>query len=166
MGATHGLGIAGAIIGALAALIFVDIAVALPALFAVGAGIALIVINRDAWQGWAPGAAAALFGILGILGTLENVSTEDGGVSFGITAAWGQAFVVIACIELAGSAIYRGWSQLQPWMAWTSVAVRALAAILALVFRSDLSNQQAWPAFVIALLVLLSMIPVIQLRRA
>lgn len=165
MGANHGLGIAGAVVGGLTALVFVDIGLLLPALFALASGIALVVINRDDWKGWAPGAAAILFSLLGIMGVLGSISTENGEFTLGISVAFGHALVVIACIELAGAAIYRGWGDLMPWMAWGSVAVRALAAVLALVFRNDLSSQADWPAFVVALLVFASMVPVVQLLR-
>lgn len=151
--------------GALAALIFVGLGVALPALFAIGAGIALIVTNRDDKRGYLPGIAAVIFGIVGFLGTLGEISTEDGGFSFGISAAYGHAFTVIACIEVTGAAIYRNWGQLQPWLAIGSTVTRSAAAIIALVFANQLSNQGNWPAFVVFFLTLTAMVPSIQLMR-
>lgn len=160
------LGIVAVLMAVLTALVFFDIAVMLPALYALGVGIYLVCSKN--WRRYVPGASAILFAILGIMGTLGNISTEDGGVDFGISTAVGQAFVIVALLEIAGASILLMWDDFEPaWLNFVFGGLWLLAFVFAFVFRGSFNVQTAGLVY-LAILPMLGMLgsSVIHLREA
>ncbi len=147
------LGIIGAALAVLPAIIAGEAIALIVALYAIGAGVYLS-LSKD-WRRMGPGIAAAVFGLLGILGLLGSVGGENGSVEFPISVALGQAFIVIAALEISGAVVLLSWKQFQPeWISYVWAGFWVLGVLLALVFRTHLSNSAEAGAFVVAALCL------------
>jgi hypothetical protein len=159
------LGLVAILAAILTALVFFDIAVMLPALYALGAGIYLA-ISKD-WRRYVPGGSAILFSIIGILGTLGNISTEDGGIDFGIGTQVGQAFVVVALLGIAGASIMLMWDDFEPaWLNFVFAGLWLLAFVFAFAFRANFNIQTSGLAYLMVLPILAMMAaPILHLRE-
>ncbi|MGB1586638.1 MAG: hypothetical protein ACPHID_06300 [Thermoplasmatota archaeon] len=158
------LGIIGSVFAALAATIFVDPVTLLPALYALGAGIFLS-ISRD-WRRWVPGATAILFSILGMMGIIGYIGGENSGVDLMISVPFGKAFVVAACLEIAGASILLSREEAEPaWLPWIPIGAWGLAFLAAMFARDALGDQSQAMSLVIALLALVTITgPILHLR--
>lgn len=160
------LGIVAVVTAILAALVFFDIALLLPALVAIGFGITLT-ISKD-YRQIIPGVCAIVFGIVGIMGILGNVSTEDGGVNFGISAGVGQALIIVALLEIAGASVVLTWQELEPeWLSYVLVALWAICFILAFVVRDGFTTQNSGAVYgLVVPMFLFLAAPILHLREA
>lgn len=149
---------------ALSALVLSDIALVLPGLFGLGAGIALA-ISKD-WRRMAPGLLAAVFGVLAILGTIGSVGGEGGGVEFGISVEMGVAFAIASCLMFPAAALALRWGNDDPeWLAFVQAAVVGLGVLLAFVFQGSLPDHAAATTLVVGILALGSLWPAILALR-
>lgn len=159
------LAIVGGVLALLGALVLVDIANILLALFAfVAAG--FLIARRDP-EGMATGAGGAVLGIVGLLGLLENLSTQEGGgLDFGIPAGVGQALLIIAVLAPAVAVLWLHWDELGVGWAGPAAGALALAAIFALVWNGRLTDQTDFAGYLVGLLALAgSVLPAVQRLR-
>lgn len=160
------LAIVGGVMALLGALVLVDLAVLVLAVFAlVAAG---FLFARKDREGITTGAVAVVLTILGFIGRLENISRpEGGGVDFGIPAGLGLAFLVIACLVPAAAILWLHWHDLEMKWAAPLAAVLALSALFALIWHGRLTDQSDYPGFLVGLLGLAgSVVPaVLRLRE-
>lgn len=158
------LAIVAAVAAALGALVLLEVALLLPLLVAlVGAG---FLIAQRSLPGIVSGLLVLLFAVLGLLGLVGNVSTEEGGVDFGISESLGHGFAVLAPLLVVGGLVWQEWDVIEPrWLQVGGATALGLAAVLALVFSGSLTDQSAVGAYLVALLSLAGLAPGIALLR-
>ncbi len=146
----------------LSALVFANEAIALPALYAMGAG--GYVVASTLWQRLVPGILAIVVGLLAVVGAL-NLSIGE----TGFDATWlhehAAALAVAANIILAGSTLTIYWQALQVWLAGLTAAVMVLVVVFAMISGPVLDDHASGAAIAVGLLSLICAIPAALLIR-
>lgn len=168
MANTHAiLAIVAAAMAALTALILVGVAVAVPAVFALAAGVYIAMKSADNKLVMASGVIAAIVGMLSFLGSLNGVSIGGFTVDFSVfSGGIAQALAILACLEISASALKVQWDNL-PQVAGILTAVALVASVvLAFVFNAKLGVQTEAISYIVAVLALAGLYPAIQAMKA
>jgi hypothetical protein len=148
------LAMVGAVMALLGALILVQETPAPLLLTLFGLVAAVFLFLRRDQVGLVTGIALVVALIVGTLGALGSITTEGGGVEFGISPAVGQAFLVIAALVPAAALVWARWDAPPSWLAVGGAAALGLAALLALIFAGSLGNQASAAPYLVAVLAL------------
>lgn len=161
------MGIIGSVTAALTMSVFVPDSLAgfLPIPVAlVGAG---ILFGQRSRQGILAASAVVVLGLVAALGLVGFVSTEDGGLDLGVSAALGRVLSILACLGLPGAALWLRWDDAEPrWLAYGAAGAAGLGFLLAAVNAGDIADQSNVVILVAAVLALASLAGMIPLLRA
>lgn len=146
------------VLAALAASLITGVGLIVVAAYGIVVAVFLF-LTRDTVP-MAVGGVGVLLLVLAILGLLGGVSTEEGGLDFGISDGLGTAFLIAGMAALAGGALAVHWGAMDPdWLGWVGVAVLTVAAVLAFVAIGSLGDMGSAPAMASALLLLVGIWP-------
>ncbi len=157
------IGIIAGALAAVSALVLVDLAnlVLVPVILA--ASVFLFML-RDR-SGIILGVTGVVLAVVGTMGLLQNVSTEDGGMDFGISPSVGHALLIAGAMVASADIVWRQWGDFQTWQSAVGAGVVGLTALLAVGLRNNLTDQTQAGAFVVAIFALLSMGPAVMALR-
>ncbi len=157
-----GLATGAAVMGGLAALVFANEALALPALYAMGAGGYIVASKR--WQRLVPGILAIVVGIFALIGALNLTIGRSG-----FDASWfhGHAagLAVTASMMVASAPLYHHWIDLQLWLAVLTAIMIGCIVIVALSVGETLDNHASGAAIAVGILSLITAAPWVALQR-
>jgi hypothetical protein len=158
------LGILGAVFAMLSALVLVNAAVFIVIPVAVTGSIVLMA-QRNA-LGAVAGLIVLLLGLVAGIGLVGSIGTENGSLDFGISSEVGRAWAILACLAIPMGALAVRWTEFQPrWLAYASAGVAAVAALMGILLRADLTDQGNVSVLVLGVLLLLPIVPMASMLR-
>lgn len=160
------LGIAGAVMAALALLVLANLALLLVPLFAIGA--AIFVMREANPMAKAIGIVTILLSIIAVLGLIGSVSLKGGGgTSFGISVDVGVALAVLAALMIPVAVSLLRRDEIEPeWLAMAGLGAAALCVILAFVGLNGITNHATGLTLTAGILALVAISPSIGLLRS